>query len=426
VAENRLTAAQIARLKRPGRHSDGGGLYLRVAEYPIKAGGTARSKNWVFRWERDGRERLMGLGPLHTLSLADARMKARECRMAVLDGLDPIEVRRASRMRAQAAVARSMTFKACAQAYIKAHRAGWKNKKHANQWLATLETHVYPIIGQLSVAEIDTALVTKCLEQIWLSIPETAGRVRGRIESVLDWAKAHGHRDGDNPARWRGHLDKLLAKQSKVRRVRHHPALPYAELPAFMAELRNRQSISSRALEFTILTAARTSETIQARESEFDLDAKLWIVPGDRMKGTREHSVPLPDRAVEILKTVPRESGNELIFVGGRLKRKWHRHGAGLSDMAMLELLRGMRPGFTVHGFRSTFRDWAGDCTDYPREVIEAALAHAIGDETEAAYRRSTAIEKRRRLMADWEKYCAEPAPTDDTVVPLLQRRPSR
>jgi integrase len=396
---NRLNAALISRLSKPGRYGDGGGLYLRVAQYETRDG-MAQSKNWVFRFERAGRERQMGLGPLHTLSLADARSRARACRRVLLDGGDPINARQAVRDAERAAAARTMSFKACAETYIAAHRSGWKNPKHAAQWPATMQSYVYPIIGQLSVADIDTALVLKCIEPIWTEIPDTARRVRGRIEKVLDWAKVKGARIGDNPARFNGHLKLMLPKQlRKPERVRHHPALPYADLPEFAAELRAKPEISAKALEFTILTAARTTEVIEAQWSEIDLKAKLWTIPAERMKGARQHVVPLSDRAVAILKAVPRVAGSPHIFPGAR-------DGKPLSNMAMLELLRGMRPGFTVHGFRSTFRDWAGDRTNYPRDLIETALAHAIEDETEAAYRRSTAIEKRRRLMADWAKFC--------------------
>lgn len=397
---NRLTALKVAKITQPGRYGDGGGLYLRVAEYSTKAG-TARSKNWIFRYERGGSERHMGLGSIADLSLADARDKARECRRALLDGADPIDLRRVHRQREKSDAAKAMTFKAAAEAYIKAHRSGWKNAKHAKQWATSLNSYVYPTIGGFDVNAIDTTSVLKCLQPIWLEIPETAGRVRGRIERILDWAKARGYREGENAARWRGHLVNLLPKRSKRRTVRHHPALPYADMPAFMALLRTRSDVSSRALEFTILTVARTNETIGAKWPEINLKEKVWVIPPERMKGAREHIVPLCDRAIQILKMLPRVSGNGgYLFPGARA-------GKGLSNMAMLELVRGLRLGYTVHGFRSSFRDWAGDRTNHARDVIEAALAHAIADETEAAYRRSTAVEKRRRLMADWSKYCA-------------------
>ena len=405
---NSLTALSVARIKAPGRYGDGGGLYLRVASYRLKDGTPAQSKNWLFRFERNGRERWMGLGPFKTLSLAEARAKARDCRKALLDSIDPIELRQSGTQKLKLDAARSITFKQCAERYIKAHRAGWKNARHAEQWPTTLTRYVYPIIGALPVASIDTALVTKCIEPIWVEKPATASRVRGRIESILDWAKARDYRSGDNPARWRGHLQKLLPARSKLRRkVNHHAALPYETTPEFIAELRTHSDISAAALEFLVLTAARTGEVIGARWAEFDFKAKLWTAPAERMKGGRIHIVPLSYRAVAILNSLPRVVGCDYVFPG-------QRDGAPLSSTAMIEKLRGLRPGLTVHGFRSTFRDWAGDHTNYPRDVIEAALAHAIEDETEAAYRRSTAVDKRRRLMADWARYC-EQAPVKAT-----------
>jgi len=265
----------------------------------------------------------------------------------------------------------------------------------------TLATYVYPTYGDLPVAAIDTGLVLKALEPIWTTKPETAGRVRGRMEAVLDWAKARGYRDGENPARWRGHLDKLLPNRRKVRSVRNHPAMPYSDLPVFMAELRSRQSVSARALEFAILTAARTGEVIGAKLSEVDLDNAVWTVPADRMKAGREHRVPLPPRAVEIVRERPRDG--DYVFPGGRA-------GKPLSNMALLELMRGMRPEFVPHGFRSTFRDWAAERTTHPSEVVEQALAHAIESKVEAAYRRGDLFEKRRRLMSDWASYCLAPS----------------
>lgn len=391
----RLTAIAVSKISEPGRYGDGGGLVLQVSKWHTKA--------WLFRYERDGRERQMGLGSLATLTLAEARERARDCRKLLLEEVDPIETRRARRLQARLAQARGLTFKRCAELYIAAHLVGWKNKKHADQWPASLATYAYPTVGDLSVATIDTALVTKCLEPIWTQKPETAGRVRGRIESVLDWAKARGYRDGENPARWRGHLDKLLPARSKVRRVKHLAALPYTELPALMAELRARQDISARALEFTILTVARTGEAIGARWPEFDFSKRLWHVPLERMKAARPHDVPLSERALAILKLLPLEKESNFVFIGARA-------GHPLSNMAMLEALRGLRPGLTVHGFRSTFRDWAAERTNYPNHVVEMALAHAIGDKVEAAYRRGDLIEKRRCLMNDWARYCHQSA----------------
>jgi integrase len=264
----------------------------------------------------------------------------------------------------------------------------------------------------VNVADVDTGLVLKVLEPVWLKMPETASRLRGRIEAVLGWATVHGYRTGDNPARLRGHLGEVLPKKSKIRPVQHQPALPYQETAAFMAELRSKAGIGARALEFTILTAARTGEVIGATWAEIDIETKVWTVPADRMKMGKAHSVPLSDRAVEILKALPREHGNDHVFIGGR-------KGAGLSNMAMLKLMKGMRPGLTVHGFRSTFRDWAGECTNFPREIAEAALAHTLSSDTEAAYRRGTALEKRRKMMTAWAGYCSRPVAVGGDVIPI-------
>jgi integrase len=410
---NRLKPMAITKQKEPGRYGDGGGLYLRVAAYETKSG-PAISKNWIFRFERDGRERLMGLGSLNTLSLADARLEAQECRKCLLQGLDPIDMRNQRKMAAKLEAARRISFERCADRYIAEHRKGWKSAVHARQWETTLKTYAYPSIGKMTIGDIDTEAVLKCLKPIWQKIPDTARRTRGRIEKILDWATAHEYRTGDNPARLSGHIANLLAKVSKTDRVKHHPALPFEELPVFMIDLRAKADISARALEFLILTAARTTETILATGQEVDFEKKLWTVPAARMKSKRDHVVPLCDRAIEILQTTPRDKSGHL-FPGARAGRP-------LSNMAMLELLRGMRGGCVVHGFRSTFRDWAGDRTNHSRDVVEAALAHVIKDETEAAYRRGTALDKRKVLMADWEAYCRT-RPAGDNVLPLRSAR---
>lgn len=392
----KLTAVEVKKLGKPGRYGDGGGLWLQVSQWGTKA--------WLFRYAINGKERQMGLGSIDTFTLAEARERARLARQKVADGIDPIEARRGQRLADTAATASRLTFRDASSRYIAAHKAGWKNEKHGAQWEATLATYAYPVIGNLSVADVAVAHVLKVLEPIWSTKPETASRVRGRIESVLDWSAARGHRQGDNPARWRGHLDKLLPAKTKVRRVKHHDAMPYANVPAFMADLRKMDSQSARALEFTILTAARTGETIGARWPEIDFQNKIWGVPGERTKSGREHRVPLTDRAVDILKALPREEGNPHVFIGARKCK-------GLSNMAMLELLKGVDGnGLTVHGFRSSFRDWAAEQTAFSREVAEASLAHIVGDKTEAAYRRGDALEKRRRLMEAWARYCAKPA----------------
>lgn len=349
---NRLSAVKVAKLKEPGRYADGHGLYLQVSTWGTKA--------WIFRFMRDGRARHMGLGPLHTLTLAEARERARRARQSLLDGIDPIDQRDAAKLSARAESAKVVTFREAAERYLKAHRAGWKNPKHSHQWSATLTTYAYPIIGDLSVASIDVGHVTSVLEPIWETRTETASRVRGRIENVLSWALARGYRTGDNPARWRGHLDKLLPARNKVAKVKHHPAVPYADVPAFVAGLQAQPSLSASALEFTILTAARTGEVVGARWSEFDFASKIWTIPRERMKADREHRVPLSPRVLEILFAVPRIQGNPHVFPGAR-------EGQSLSNMAMLELLRGLRGGgLTVHGFRSSFRDWCAEATKLP------------------------------------------------------------
>jgi len=307
-----------------------------------------------------------------------------------------------------------MTFKACAEAYIEAHKAGWRNAKHANQWANTLATYAYPVFGGEPVQAVDVALVTKVLEPIWTTKTETASRVRGRIESVLDWATARGYRKGDNPARWRGHLENLLPRRTKVQRVQHHPALPYAEIGAFLTALRVQEGIAARALEFTILTAARTSETIGAGREEFNQDRTIWTVPDGRIKGGKEHRVPLSPAASAVVKKMLADHNGAFAFPGGKPKKP-------LSNAGMSAVLDRMgRDDITVHGFRSTFRDWAAETTPFPNEVVEMALAHVIENKAEAAYRRGDLLEKRRPLMEAWAEYCARPAPAaGDNVVPI-------
>jgi integrase len=403
-----LTAKAVAGLRAPGKHRVSRNLYLQVTD--------AGARSWLFRFMRNGRPRWHGLGSFDLVSLAEARDKAIERRKMLRDGVDPIEHERGQKMQALLATASTMTFRECGEAYIRAHEASWRNPKHRQQWPNTLETYVYPVIGPLPVQAVDVGLVTKILEPIWQEKPETASRVRGRIETVLDWATARGYRHGDNPARWRGHLDQLLPKKTKVRKVRHQPAMPYLTVPDFMARLRAQTSISARALEFTILGTVRTNETIHATWDEIDLSERVWSIPGRRMKSEKDHRVPLSDRALEILQSLPREQGNPHLFIGAR-------KGKGLSDMAMLELLRGMDGnGFTVHGFRSSFRDWCAEQTNYPRELAEAALAHVLKDKTEAAYQRGDLFEKRRKLMRAWAGYCASPPRAAGDVVAITGR----
>jgi integrase len=399
----RLTALKVARASKPGMHPDGGGLYLQVTG--------AGAKSWVYRFSLRGKSREMGLGSLSAVRLVDARAKAAECRRLRQEGIDPIDARTASRAQFAFDAAKALTFKDAASAYIASHRTGWRNEKHAAQWASTLKTYAEPIIGSVSVQAIDTALVLKVLEPIWNTKPETAGRVRGRMESVLDWATTRGYRKGENPARWRGHLDNLLPARSRVRAIKHHAALPYGELPGFIAALREQEGVAARALEFTILTAARTGETTGGSRAEINPAAKVWTIPAARMKAGREHRVPLPPRALTIIDDMVATDA-KFVFPGGKL-------GKPLSNMAMTTVLRRMDRGdITVHGFRSTFRDWAAERTNYPREVVEMALAHSIGDKVEAAYRRGDLFEKRRRLMSEWATYCAR-GKAAATVVPL-------
>ena len=389
--QGKLTALGVARLKTPGMYGDGGGLWLQVSG--------KGAKSWIFRFALGGRTRAMGLGSAGTFSLAEARDKALSCRKLCYEGIDPIEARREQRQEAALESARAMSFRQCAAAYIESHKAGWRNEKHGAQWLATLEAYVHPVFGDLSVQAIDTGLVVRAIEPIWTTKPETAVRVRGRIESILDWAKARGFRTGENPARWRGHLQNLLPQKSKIQRVVHHPALPFVEVPAFVRRVAEQPGIAARLLTFTILTAARTGEAIGARWLELDLNAGLWTVPGERMKGGAEHRVPLSKPALAVLAQM-RGLDETFVFPGGR-------RGKPLSNMAMLVLLRRMdRSDLTVHGFRSSFRDWASETTDFPREVVEMALAHAIENKVEAAYRRGDLFAKRRELMDAWAKYC--------------------
>jgi integrase len=347
-----------------------------------------------------GRAREMGLGPLHIVTLAEAREKSREARKLRHEGIDPIESRKAERAEERLAAATAVTFKECAERYIEAHKAGWRNPKQAAQWPSTLATYAYPVFGDLPVQAVDVGLVTKALEPIWQTKPETASRVRGRIESILDWATVRGYRKGENPARWRGHLDKLLPARAKVRKVEHHRALPYAEMRSFVAALREQEGVASRALEFLILTAARTGEVIGAKWDEIDLTERLWTVPATRMKAGKEHRVPLSGAALVIVEKMAAIHHDDFVFPGGRARRP-------LSNMSMLMTLRRMGRGdLTVHGFRSSFADWCAEQTALASEVREMALAHAVGDKVEAAYRRGDLFAKRRQLAEAWARFC--------------------
>lgn len=391
----KLSALAVTRAKEPGYYGDGAGLYLQVSK--------SLTKSWIFRFTFSGKQREMGLGALHTITLAEARDKAKKCRSMLLDGIDPLEARNAAKIGDALDRAKAMTFDECATAYIAAHRGGWKNAKHAAQWTSTLATYASPVIGALPVASVSTAMVVKLLQPIWQEKTETATRVRARVESVLDWATVSHFRVGENPARWRGHLDNLLADPGKMSKVVHHAALSWKEITAFMGELKGREGIAARAVELAILTATRSGEVRGAVWGEFDLDEAIWIIPAERMKAGREHRVPLSTTAVALLRSAFRVGDEALVFPGARA-------GTPLSDMSLTAVLRRMgRKDITVHGFRSTFRDWCAESVgnSFPREVCEHALAHSLPDKVEAAYRRGDLIEKRKVLMQVWSDYCA-------------------
>jgi integrase len=406
----KLSTVKIATEKKPGYYADGGNLYLRVAP-----GGT---KGWIFRFARAGKTRDAGLGPFPAVSLALARKQAEGYRQLVAAGVDPIAQRSEALKAARIQSARATTFEQCAKAFIESHEAGWKNDKHKQQWRSSLANHVFAVLGPLPVEAIDTGLVMKALGPMWTRTPETASRVRGRIESILDWAKARGYRDGENPARWRGHLDNLLPAKTKVRSVVHHAALPFRDIGAMMAKLRDETSIQARALELLILTATRTGETLGATWEEFDAAERLWVIPARRMKkGRREHRVPLSPRVVAILKEMAEIRQADLVFPG--LKQ-----GRPLSLFTLRGALQRVGYGHvTLHGFRSSFRDWAAEMTNFPRDAAELALAHAVGNKVEAAYRRGDLLEKRRMLMEEWAAHCAR-EPASAKVVPI-HRRPA-
>ena len=379
----------------PGKNEDGGGLRLVVAG--------SGAKKWVLRFTIDGKRREMGLGSFPDVGLAEARDQAAAYRKQAKAGVDPIEARRTG-------IETTPTFTTCAARYIRAHRRGWKNAKHARQWVRTLKTYARPVMGSKRVDIIVTEDVLKILEPIWTTKTETAKRVQGRVENILDYAAAHQYRDPLNPARWRGHLDKLLPKPAQVKKVTHHPAMPHTAVPAFMVELSDNDSVSALALRFLILTATRTSEVLQAQWQEIDRidrEAAVWTIPADRMKTRREHRVPLSDAALAVLQALPCLEGNPYLFPGAR-------HGHPLSNMALL--MRGMGYGgcgerghYVPHGFRSSFRDWSGEVSSFPRDVAEMALAHVIENKVEAAYRRGDLFTKRRKMMQEWAAYVGKP-----------------
>lgn len=404
-----LSALEVNRLKAPGMHAVGGvsGLYLQV----LPTGG----RTWVLRTTVGGRRRDMGLGGFPDVTLAMARDKARQARLQVEQGVDPIEARRSARSALKASSAAARTFHDCSTAYIDAMAPEWRNPKHLQQWTNTLAQYADPVIGDMLVRDVQLPHVMRIIEPIWRTKTETAKRLRGRLEAVLDWATVRGYRTGDNPARWRGHLDKLLPAPNKVAKREHHEAVPIDDLAGFLAELRAKPGLGARALEFLILTAARSGEVRGAHWEEIDLKKGEWLVPGERMKAGKDHRVPLSAPAVKLLQALPRIEGSDLVFPSAR--------GRALSDMTLTKVMRDMGLEAVPHGFRSTFRDWTSERTNYPRDVAEMALAHTIGDKVEAAYRRGELFDKRRRMMADWAAFCALPASKKGAVVPLKGQR---
>ncbi|MEE7479052.1 integrase [Methylobacterium hispanicum] len=391
----KLTAKQVENIAEAGKYEDGEGLRLLVD----KSG----NKRFIFRYQFEGRRREMGLGGYPAVSLKGARDAAAAVRVQLSQRVDPLASRQAAEEAERLERSKSRTFEECAQEYIAAHSPSWKNEKHRQQWRNTLATYAYPTIGEKPVQEVSTADVLAILKPIWLTKAETASRVRNRIELVLDAARAQGLRTGENPAQWRGHLDKLLPKRSQAQAVKHRPAMPWDDVPAFMTLLSGRRSGAARALRFTILTACRSTEVLHATWAEFDLKGRVWTIPGERMKANKPHRVPLTDAMLEVLE-LQRGHDDTWVFPG------W-REGRPFSNMAMVKVMRDANLGhFVPHGFRSTFRDWSAECTMFPRDVCEMALAHAIENRVEAAYRRGDLFEKRRALMEAWS----------DHVVPRL------
>jgi integrase len=405
---NRLTAMQVAKAKKPGLLCDGGGLYLRIAP--------RGSKQFIFRYAVNGRLRDMGLGPTHTLSLEQARERARDARLLRLDGLDPIEAKRARMAALRATDAKAMTFRQCAEGFIRDNEKEWKNAAHHRQWTSTLSTYVYPVLGNLPVAAIDTPLVLKVVKPLWGHKTETASRVRGRIEAILGWATVHHYRSGDNPARWQGLLEHALPARSKVAKTQHHVALPYAEIAPFMARLRQDTSAAARCLEFIVLTGARLGEATGAMWPEIDFANRIWVVPAERMKGGREHRVPLSDPAMAAVEAMRAVRMSDFVFPGMR-------EGRSVGPRTIQDLVKQIAGDeITTHGFRSSFRDWAAERTNFPREVAEMALAHTVGDKVEAAYRRGDLFQKRRQMMDGWAKFCGTARPLSE-VMPIGSRK---
>jgi integrase len=378
-----LTARQVETMKTPGDHADGNGLYMRVKPSGMKT--------WLFRYQVNGHRHAMGLGSTRLKSLAQAREKSYELALKISDGIDPIQERKVLERKT------SITFMDAAARYIKVMRPSWKNVKHAQQWQNTLDKYCTPI-ADLPVDKIDSYLVMQCLEPIWAVIPETASRIRGRMEKILDWSRVNGYREGENPARWSGHLDQSLPRKTKITTVKGHASMPYTELPQFWPVLNLLQGLGARALEFTILTACRTSEVLNAKWQEIDEPSQIWTIPAERMKAGKEHRVPLSNATLFLLNALKNQQRGDLIFPGQKRNQP-------LSNMTMLKVLQRLEHAYTPHGFRSTFRTWISEKTNHVHEVAEAALAHTIGDKVVAAYQRGDLFEKRRQLMLDWANF---------------------
>jgi integrase len=395
-----LTAKRVERTKKPGRYRDSGGI--RGLLLQISASG---AKSWVLRYERHGRERMMGLGSCSEFTLKEARERARQARQLLANGIDPLARKHADKQSAKLAEHRKLTFREAAQRFFDQNESKWRSAKHREQFLGTLKAHVFSVLGDMDVAVIDTPDILRAIEPLWKTKPITADRTRSRAEQVIDWAIVRGHRPpGTNPAKWKGHLDQVLPAPRKVAPIAHHAAMDYRELPAFITKLRQDDTVAARALEFLILCAARSGEVIGAAWDEIDFDSKTWTVPAERMKSGKPHRVPLCDRALAILRDLPREGGNSHVFVG-------RRPGAALSPWAMPWVMEhhGQRGATTIHGFRSGFRDWAGETTAFAHDICEAALAHVRGDHSVRAYARGDLFDKRRKLMEAWSRYCMTP-----------------
>jgi integrase len=402
----RLKDLQIKKLSKAGSYADGKGLYLQVS--------TSGSKSWFYRYETNGRAHKCGLGAYPDISIKKARTKAAACRTLRDEGIDPIEHKKRQNTARELDKFKGKTFKECALDFMNSHKAGWKNRKHESQWRTTLETYAYPFIGKLAVQDVDVGHVLEILEPIWHKKTETASRVRQRIENILDWAKVRKYRTGENPAVWRGHLDKILPARTKVQKVKHHPAMPYRDVPNFFRVLRNKDIIAAKALAFTILTAARNGESREARWNEIDTNSKEWVLPEERMKAKKEHKVPLSDLALNILKEAKPHGSGVFVFEG-------HKKNRPISETALRKLLKKYHPTLTIHGFRSSFREWCAEMTSYPREVAEMSLAHSLKDKVEAAYQRSDLLDKRRKLMDEWSEFCLNGNNTDE-VIPLKKK----